>query len=667
MVTTAILAVCASVSFPQEVQTRLAAQTSKDGIAIRWTFTFAGIPERGFNLYRKETGSADFQRVNSTPLTMLSMEDVTREYGKETADGVYEVFADFGGYPIDLNNLKQEKNIDDPFGLGLVNLYLTVDIRRAKAIGYYFLDKDAAIGKTYMYEVRAIDSKGAEKLVAASNSPIEHTGKPNLPKLPKPNFETSEENIRLSWDAIGGYALYHVYKGEDRKMLKRVSEKAILFLETEQPDEKGQKKRNKKVEYVDAKVEIGKIYYYALTLVDGLGVESEQSEIVKVEYADKFAPPPPFGVKAEEKDGKLRISWEPVGVPDLSGYYVYSDDSVEGNVMKMLSSEIVRTNEFFDTPPAGRDRVYWVSSVDKSGNMSVPSNFAVGKIADMKPPARVKGLAASSQPGKVILKWDPIADEDLHSYDVERTYKEDKEWIKVSSDPYKEIFFVDELDKGVPNVLVYRVRAIDTSFNKGEYSDEIEVKLPDVTPPPAPVILDALSSENSVKLRWMIRWQKDVALVRLERAEAREGPWMQVKEFDVKTTEYQDAGLEPGKKYFYSSFAVDAAGNVSERSEVVEAAPKDTTPPSKPQALQGSAKSDRIALSWKPNVEKDLAGYMVFRMKGNVWAQVSNMLAAPAFEDARINRGKKYQYCVAAVDRWGNVSEKSEMVEVEFK
>ena len=89
--------------------------------------------------------------------------------------------------------------------------------------------------------------------------------------------------------------------------------------------------------------------------------------------------------------------------------------------------------------------------------------------------------------------------------------------------------------------------------------------------------------------------------------------------------------------------------------------------PDAPQGLVAVAATDSagrqsIDLSWQPNAEADLAGYIVYRAEaGSDWQRVSpdELLPGPAFRDRRVLPGHSYRYAVSAVDQSGHASHRS--------
>jgi hypothetical protein len=91
----------------------------------------------------------------------------------------------------------------------------------------------------------------------------------------------------------------------------------------------------------------------------------------------------------------------------------------------------------------------------------------------------------------------------------------------------------------------------------------------------------------------------------------------------------------------------------------------DVFPPAVPSGLQAVFSSvgqkPFIDLTWAPDTESDLAGYIVYRRSGSSsFAVVSaGPVKAPAWRDNDVQLGKTYYYTVAAVDVRGNQSAQS--------
>ena len=117
------------------------------------------------------------------------------------------------------------------------------------------------------------------------------------------------------------------------------------------------------------------VWSYTVTAVRDAGppaVESAPAELVRAEFRDVLAPPPPGEVLTLLEDPAVRIVWTESQAADLEGYLVYR--SVEGGARVKLTPAPVTSSPFRDAnPPRGASYVYAVSSIDRAGNESEPT------------------------------------------------------------------------------------------------------------------------------------------------------------------------------------------------------------------------------------------------------------------------------------------------------
>jgi len=90
----------------------------------------------------------------------------------------------------------------------------------------------------------------------------------------------------------------------------------------------------------------------------------------------------------------------------------------------------------------------------------------------------------------------------------------------------------------------------------------------------------------------------------------------------------------------------------------------DTFPPAIPQGLVTVwvAEDKTIDLSWQPDNDDDLAGYIVYRAEADSpWKRISppTPLISSAFRDPSVQPGHAYRYAVSAIDLTGNESKHS--------
>lgn len=95
---------------------------------------------------------------------------------------------------------------------------------------------------------------------------------------------------------------------------------------------------------------------------------------------------------------------------------------------------------------------------------------------------------------------------------------------------------------------------------------------------------------------------------------------------------------------------------------------QDVFPPAVPTGLVAVATvpenggAPAIDLSWEPDAESDVAGYIVYRREDDgAWQRISlaEPVVGPAFHDDRVQLGHNYEYAVSAVDQGGHESARS--------
>ena len=121
----------------------------------------------------------------------------------------------------------------------------------------------------------------------------------------------------------------------------------------------------------------------------------------------------------------------------------------------------------------------------------------------------------------------------------------------------------------------------------------------------------------------------------------------------VSGTSYDDSGLVGGTTYNYSVIARDGAGNSSTPAAKSWLQPiPDTTAPTAPSNLTGTATKAKISLSWTASWDAvGVAGYRIYR-NGSLWTTVSG--TTTSYSGTRSN--KVYTYTVVAFDAAGNPS-----------
>jgi fibronectin type 3 domain-containing protein len=194
---------------------------------------------------------------------------------------------------------------------------------------------------------------------------------------------------------------------------------------------------------------------------------------------------------------------------------------------------------------------------------------------------------------------------------------------------------------------------------KGKFSDPSNVVALDVHPPlGTPGTVAAANSPKGVRLTWT----GSSPHYRIYRSLGSGAP-ARLAESD--TPAYEDAAITIGTAYRYFVQGIDGDQHQSEVSPGVNFTPQDEFPPAVPEGLAGVPGVGAIELIWQRNTEEDFAGYNVYRAAaGGAFQKIAGPIDAPAYSDHDIEAGKSYRYQVSALDRTGNESARTAVIEI---
>jgi hypothetical protein len=226
-------------------------------------------------------------------------------------------------------------------------------------------------------------------------------------------------------------------------------------------------------------------------------------------------------------------------------------------------------------------------------------------------------------------------------------------------------------------VRVYVLRGATKGGRPGLPSTQVQVPLGDV--PGAPEDLKITYTAQALTLTW------DVPPAAEDPAAAQEADWMflapqfpylfyrppttttfnvyrrdeplPVNPTPLAQPEFVRKGVEFGAKQCFLVRSVRTSGAVAVESDPSQPAcvtPTDTFPPEAPKGLQAVAGAGEINLSWDPNSERDLAGYIVLRgdaPDATLQALTTAPIPETRYRDAAVTPGVRYFYAVVAVDK----------------
>ncbi len=249
-----------------------------------------------------------------------------------------------------------------------------------------------------------------------------------------------------------------------------------------------------------------------------------------------------------------------------------------------------------------------------------------------------------------------------------------------------------DLAAGSPRVLTWFVELSNSNGRSAGLSNPAPI-LAGQAPPPL-TGLTAEVAKDGVVLRWnsaVPAGEPSPTPIRILRklltppaAKPKQGPLAPPPE-PVEQTLLVPAGVAPGRAidkdirfgqtYQYRAQRVAQVTVAGKTLELAGAVSRPVTihavnvfPPAVPTGLAAVAnpaaggEPPSIDLSWQPDTEPNLAGYIVYRREGSgPWQRISppEPVIGPAFHDAHVTPGRTYQYAVSAVGTDGLESPRS--------
>lgn len=245
--------------------------------------------------------------------------------------------------------------------------------------------------------------------------------------------------------------------------------------------------------------------------------------------------------------------------------------------------------------------------------------------------------------------------------------------VSLDSEPvrYRYSYLLSERDLRLDR-LIFSLRVRGKGRRKSEFSRLLSVKPTVISLPPREV--RASLFQDRIEISWKAADKNfdQTSPARLKgynvyRSEEKEQP-RRLNEKLIKEEKFIDDNFLLGKVYHY--FVRASATELppfmeSENSDIVEVKAKDIFAPAAPSGLISIAAESIISLTWDSNTEADLAGYRVWRrMEGESDFKLLTLqpIRANAFSDATVEKNKRYDYAVTALDKAGNESSRSKSV-----
>ncbi|NME70876.1 fibronectin type III domain-containing protein [Flammeovirga aprica] len=520
-----------------------------------------------------------------------------------------------------------------------------------KLLGIYYKDNNAIEGQTYRYKV--VENKsGKSQLIGISEWVTVGEYQKGV-AVNEVTVERKEKELIVNWKVeemrFFGVNIYRKDLDKNHNREEKLTDRPIMLSMYEDslgnmvyPDEF----------YNDADVRENHTYAYRVEGIDFFGQPLNKSKEVVITMKDETPPLPPYNLrkgKVVAKEGKITFNWELEEDADREGMNIFRSTDIEGPFEKVnkrpLSKNIFVFSEHLTE--AGF-YYYYTQSFDKAGNTANSLPVMI-QLDDMIPPSTPKQLQIQADTGKFVLSWAPNTENDLKGYLVFRSASASEDnYVLLTPSAIKETKYYQRMPKNVKTPYAFKIVAVDTSYNRSPYSKIVEAKLPDVTPPEAPYLLDVKEVDGRLSIHWQENTEEDLFGYHLYRKEASETDFRQwnIKLIPAQSFRYLDGRVEEGKVYEYYLKAVDFANNHSKRSEILSGQIAPESLSENKVELKGVARKKKgtAELQWSSELLTKARGVMVYRgSQENNIKPISGLLQTHNFKD-KINNKSTYIY-----------------------
>ena len=581
------------------------------GLVIKWISNRVYFPE-GSDVYRKSNGSSDWVKINNSPVKFIEnnpnpelLTNEENEFHKLVSTKSYEEFM-------------------QDFSRIFVVIKAIYSPQMAKLMGITYYDKTAVIGEEYQYKV--IGHLKNEDVEVGVSDPFICEAYTQINPPDSLNIVRYKEYCEIFWEPdVYRYYGVEIYRKENDSIFELITKTPRTLQKTK--DKKGNF-HYPEINYIDETINPNSNYVYKFVAIDYFGQKSFESKEISVPFIDFDPPTAPFGLIPTNHDSKLTVDleWNAIEEADLAGFNVHRSQLIEGPY-EIVNKEIIspETRAFTDKVPNPGHYYYYCSSSDLSGNETKSGKIYI-QIRDMEPPSAPIGLTTSTEPGSITLKWQPNSETDLKGYFIQRSLNDDNNsdnhFVNMNTIPIDSSQFVQKLSKNVSNKFVYRIVAVDTSYNLSKPSINSLAQMPDVTPPHSPVIKSVKFTDDNIVIDWMQNIESDLLGYNIFRKLISDSTYNKVNSSLIPSSlsSYTDRSSKEGERYHYSLKAVDKNQNASSFSKSFfgENPKQKQTTQIKFITAKLNTRKKQIQMEWElENSEIQYQGYVVFKEDQN--------------------------------------------------
>jgi len=630
---------------------------SGEKIYLRWR-PFPDERLAGYNVYSRGGPAEPWNLLTTEPLQMaFDNTDIRQKAGYKT-----ELFLSLFGVDDPQGSISPQlyQNLSsDPGALSFMEIMTLVNPGLGYALGV--IHADSNFTKTGQVQYRVTRILGQDESDHALTGFFDVGTTDEVPSILSLEGEAQHKAALLQWpkdnEALktGKTVSYRLYRANNLLgPFERVNDYGIIPVTITSGDLAS---RENTVEYTDAYLINGEVYYYFVRAVNPFGLEGPASPVAEVTPSDTRVPPAPNNLRAEAFGTGIKLQWDAFPA-NLAGFEVFKAPSRDEEFIRIHPKDDIfldTTSWFLDlyVEEAGH-YYYFVRSVSSTGARSPASDTLFFYLEDHTRPSTPGPVTVRAETDRIILSWPASPEPDVIGYAVERSSDDAfRTRFLLTANILEDTVFIDSLPAISQTTYGYVVYAIDGSNNRSRPSGMVKARLPDQVPPLSPIMTGLEKVGNAVLIRWTRRSEPDLAGYRIYRS--LNGPQDLAGQDISFTNSYTDT-LEGSGRYYYAVTSLDSAGNESPLSAWLSLDYDEYEMPFPPSSGEVRQEKGALLVDWAPVDRKGTAGYLVTREdpatgKKTDIAQVKE--GASSFLDRFADPARSYVYHIRTYDsRW---------------
>ncbi|MEO9871550.1 MAG: hypothetical protein ABJF63_13800, partial [Ekhidna sp.] len=396
---------------------------TQTSIQIKWYSNEFPFYTEGSHVYRRRSGTINWERITNEPVAQDVEFDTVR---------YYQLDRDLGFYTEIVKGATPEQLEESGF------LFVNILIKSfesqlfAEFIGNFYEDRNVSQGVSYEYKINKI-SNGRELYLGQSQAIVagSYTSEKAVSGF---SVEQQDTTFTLDWEVDPElfYAV-NIYQYTDSLGEIKVNENPLMMSET--TDSLGN------VGYASPKytirdLKVGGTYVYTVSGKDFFGNETKRSKEIIIKLEDTTPPPAPTSFEGKADSMKVHLKWEFEKTNDFSELRLYRSPVSDGpfEIIHTTTSKFSYTDSLSVPGPY----YYIIANTDIYGNEGESRKIFI-EVQDVFPPMAPEGLTIKADTGKIFLEWNANLEPDLAGYLVYRTVEKDnkKKYVLLNSDPLK--------------------------------------------------------------------------------------------------------------------------------------------------------------------------------------------------------------------------------------